>query len=143
LEYEKRNAAFVREAIRLGLVSAVHDSSDGGLAVAFAEMALAGNIGATLSANEISARWAFGEDQGEYVLTVPAGSLEPFEDLRLRHPVFVEQFGVTGGDALIFEEYIGDDGDETRVIAHVPLADLRAAHEGFFPTLMQGELAGG
>jgi len=25
----------------------------------------------------------------------------------------------------------------------LPLADLRAAHEGFFPTLMQGELAGG
>jgi hypothetical protein len=24
--------------------------------------------------------------------------------------------------------------------AEIPLADLRAAHEGFFPALMQGEL---
>jgi phosphoribosylformylglycinamidine synthase len=140
LEYEKRNAAFVREAIELGLVSAVHDVSDGGLAVALAEMALGGNKGASVSVNEISARWAFGEDQGEYLLTVSASAVDNFEDLRLRHPVFVEQFGVTGGDELVFEEYEAGDGDETKVVARVTLADLRAAHESFFPKLMGSEL---
>jgi phosphoribosylformylglycinamidine synthase len=143
LHYERQNAAFVREAIELGLVSAVHDISDGGLAVALAEMALAGNIGAALSAKEISARWAFGEDQGEYLLTVPANALDRFEDLRLRHPVFVEQFGVSGGEALTFEEFVADDNDEVKEISRNTLADLRAAHEGFFPGLMRGELAVG
>jgi phosphoribosylformylglycinamidine synthase subunit II (EC 6.3.5.3) len=35
------------EAIQAGLITAAHDVSDGGLAVAVAEMALAGRIGAT------------------------------------------------------------------------------------------------
>jgi phosphoribosylformylglycinamidine synthase len=140
LEFEKKNAAFVREAVSLGLVSAVHDVSDGGLAVALTEMALAGNIGASVAVNEISARWAFGEDQGEYLLTVPASALDQFEELRLKSEVFVEQFGVTGGDALSFEQYVADASDETTVVARVPLADLRAAHESFFPKLMGSEL---
>ncbi len=46
LEAEKRNGDFVRDLIRAGLVDTVHDCSDGGLAVALAEMAMAGGIGA-------------------------------------------------------------------------------------------------
>src|SRR5687768_1804512 len=45
LAAEKRAGECVRKFIADGLVSAVHDCSDGGAAVALAEMALAGNIG--------------------------------------------------------------------------------------------------
>ena len=48
LEAERRNGEFVRMLIGEGLVTAVHDVSDGGILVAVAEMALAGNIGARL-----------------------------------------------------------------------------------------------
>ena len=47
LAAERRNGEFVASLIRDGKVSAVHDLSDGGLAVALAEMAMAGGIGAT------------------------------------------------------------------------------------------------
>ena len=57
-----------------GVVRACHDVSDGGLLVAVAEMAMAGGIGARLSAHPRDipghAFW-FGEDQGRYVLAVP------------------------------------------------------------------------
>ena len=48
LAVERRNGDFVRSLIVSGLVDTVHDLSDGGLAVALAEMAIAGGIGATL-----------------------------------------------------------------------------------------------
>ena len=43
----------VHAAIRAGLVRACHDLSEGGLAVALAEMALAGGLGATVSLAEV------------------------------------------------------------------------------------------
>jgi phosphoribosylformylglycinamidine synthase len=48
------------------------------------------------------------------------------------HHVPVEWIGYTGEDNIM----IGDLGG----VATVPLADLRAAHEGFFPRLMGSEL---
>src|SRR5712672_1816321 len=50
LAAEKRNGDFVRGLITRKVATAVHDVSDGGLAVALAEMAMAAGIGATLDA---------------------------------------------------------------------------------------------
>ena len=48
LAAERRNGDFVRARILAGTVAACHDVSDGGLLVAVAEMALAGDVGARL-----------------------------------------------------------------------------------------------
>jgi phosphoribosylformylglycinamidine synthase len=50
LAAERRHGEFVRALIRDGLVTAVHDISDGGLLVALAEMAMVSHIGAVLEA---------------------------------------------------------------------------------------------
>ena len=72
---ERRNGAFVASLIHDNRVSAVHDLSDGGLAVALAEMAMAGGIGATIAAEGLEHAFFFGEDQGRYVLTAaPRGA---------------------------------------------------------------------
>ena len=71
LAAERRHGDFVRELIRAGLVTAVHDISDGGLLIALAEMAMPSGIGAVLEApSDIPphAFW-FGEDQARYVVT--------------------------------------------------------------------------
>src|SRR4051812_18950066 len=49
LAVERRVGELVRQLIANGLVTAVHDVSDGGALVAIAEMALAGNIGMTMT----------------------------------------------------------------------------------------------
>ena len=50
LAAERRHGDLVRGLIRDGLVTAVHDTSDGGLLVALAEMAIASGIGAVVEA---------------------------------------------------------------------------------------------
>jgi phosphoribosylformylglycinamidine synthase II len=73
LTLEKNSGEFIRELIAAGLVNAVHDVSDGGMAVALAEMALAGGLGAEVENHPgyNPARWWFGEDQARYIITVP------------------------------------------------------------------------
>jgi len=71
LGVERRNGDLVRQLIAEGHVSACHDLSDGGLAVAVAEMAIAGGMGAILDAAppgfDLTA-WLFAEDQARYVV---------------------------------------------------------------------------
>ncbi|HEV2238460.1 MAG TPA: phosphoribosylformylglycinamidine synthase subunit PurL [Ktedonobacterales bacterium] len=75
---EARTLDLVREGIRAGWVRAAHDVSDGGLAVALAEMCIAGRLGAEL-AWETPGRAdlaLFGEGGGRMVLEVPAAERE-------------------------------------------------------------------
>ncbi len=119
LAREKAHAAFVRDLVAQGKVSAVHDVSDGGLLVAVAEMALAGGIGATLE--EIGDHLtAFGEDQARYVVTSAVA------DGIQAAGIPMTRIGTTVGDAIVLHSKA------------VSLADMRAAHEGFFPALMDG-----
>ena len=72
LALEKKNGDFVRGLIETAAVTACHDVSDGGLAIALAEMALgAKGLGADVAPQSGLAAhaWAFGEDQARYVVT--------------------------------------------------------------------------
>jgi phosphoribosylformylglycinamidine synthase len=116
LAAERRNGDFVREQILSGRLTAVHDVSDGGMLVAVAEMALAGAIGADIGKPSHIA--AFGEDQGRYVVT--ARNPDAVLAAALLAGVHAARLGTTGGLS----------------VAGIDLATLRAAHEGFFPALM-------
>jgi phosphoribosylformylglycinamidine synthase len=102
--------------------------SDGGLAVALAEMALAGGLGAELEGHEAHtpAQWWFGEDQGRYLITVP--DLDAFQQQIARGTrdadsasTGLRRIGTVGGDSLF----------------GIPLTKLRAAHESFFKEWME------
>ncbi|MGI9362496.1 MAG: phosphoribosylformylglycinamidine synthase subunit PurL, partial [Parasphingorhabdus sp.] len=93
LDLEKTHGDFVRQLIHDGKVTAVHDISDGGLLVAIAEMALAGNIGASLE--ELGDHMtAFGEDQARYVVT--SANADQIQAAGI--PMW--RIGTTGGDKL-------------------------------------------
>jgi len=124
LAAESAHGALVRAAIDKGLIAAAHDISDGGLAVALAEMAIGQNIGAEISAEGDTGFW-FGEDQARYVLAVDADKAAAFEALAAGLPV--QKIGTTTGAELKF-------GD-TVTISVKQLHDL---NEGWFPALMQG-----
>ncbi len=131
LAHEKRVGDFVRGLIRSGVATACHDVSDGGLAVAVAEMAMASGIGATIPgpAEGDPIPFLFGEDQGRYLVTVgldPQG--DEIADLwraAEQAGIFAPWIGTTGGDALKF----GDDGT-------ISVSDLKVAHESWFPAYM-------
>jgi len=146
LAAEKRNGDFVRELIARKVTTAVHDVSDGGLAVAVAEMAMTAGIGADLAAeldvrsgNGASTRlpaapapvshaafW-FGEDQARYVVTVRESDVAAVIELGNVNGVPVRRIGTTGGSALT-------------LAAQRPIAvtTLSQRFENWFPGYMSG-----
>jgi phosphoribosylformylglycinamidine synthase len=130
LAIEKRNGDFVRGLIRDGSVHTVHDLSDGGLAVALAEMAMAGGVGATIDALPagIPAHAAlFGEDQGRYVLAASPPEADAILAMARSAAIPALKIGVTAGDALTLP------GEKP-----ISIAALRIAHEGWLPDYMVG-----
>ena len=118
--------------IRSGRVGAVHDLSDGGLAVALAEMAMASGIGATIekSAVEGSAH-GFLVRRGSGPLCryrapprTPTRSSRTLAALASRRA----RLGTTGGDDL---DLVGEPP--------IPLAMLRTAFEFWLPAYMDGK----
>ncbi len=140
LAAERKHGEFVRKLIDMGLVTAVHDVSDGGILVAISEMALAGNVGARL---EISAfenavdrektrhAWSlFAENQGRYIVTEKFDS-DAIEKLATEAGIRTCFIGWTAGDQIAVCR------GEQAIYPEVPLADLRTAHESFFKDWME------
>jgi len=128
LAHERKVGDFVRKLIRSGMATACHDLSDGGLAAGLADMAMASGIGATVNQlNDIDPiPTFFGEDQGRYLITIKQADVERFyAEIVEGTDIFAPWIGTTGGAALKL--------GESRAIS---VADLRAAHEGWFPTYM-------
>jgi phosphoribosylformylglycinamidine synthase subunit PurL len=128
LGVERRLGELTRNLIAHGLVTAVHDVSDGGPLVAIAEMAMAGSMGVRMTLPDVPnpATILFGEDQGRVLVTTT--DAEAVIARATAANVFAAPIGTTGGEGL----------EGPRFSASV--ADLRAAHEGFFPKLMGSEL---
>jgi phosphoribosylformylglycinamidine synthase len=129
LEVEKLNGDFVRGLIRSGLISACHDVSDGGVLVCVAEMAIKGNIGATIQVPEINVSthaWLFGEDQARYIVsTNDANSLL---DAASNANISAMRIGLTGGQGLSL--LFGTK--ETDIVT------LRSINESWLPNYMDG-----
>ena len=133
LAQEKRNGDFVRQLIRSGQVDTAHDCSDGGIALAVAEMAMAGGIGAAITGVVESLplhAFLFGEDQARYVLAVEADKAPDILYAAKAGGVPAMVLGLTGGDSLILP------GGEA-----ISVAKLKAAHESWLPDYMAGKAA--
>ena len=123
---ERRNGDFIRHQIARGGVHACHDVSDGGLLVALAEMALAGDCGFALDEGSVDGSvhaFLFGEDQSRYVVAAAdaSGLLEEARSAGIP----ARLLGRTGGNELTFP------GGNS-----VSLTQVKEAHERFFKTWM-------
>jgi phosphoribosylformylglycinamidine synthase len=127
LAAEKRTGDLVRGLIKAGAVSAVHDVADGGVLVAVAEMALAGNRGAALETPppDIPAHavW-YGEDQARYVISASPDNADAIHKAAAVAEVPVRVLGTVGSEAIKL------DGQT------LELDRLRTAHEGWLPGFM-------
>jgi len=110
----KRTFAAVHEAIAQGLARACHDPSEGGLAVALAEMAFAGGLGARVrlaevphdgsadpKSAELDTVLLFAESASRFVAEVEPANRAAFEFILRKHDVPAAHIGeVTAGDRL-------------------------------------------
>jgi phosphoribosylformylglycinamidine synthase len=133
---------FIREAVERGLVSAAQDVADGGLAVALAEMAIWGGVGARcqVAVGGSPAVALFGESPSRIVVTCAPRDRSTLMRLAREYGLPVADLGVTGGDRLHIElrgqgatgaaeergSSIADDLD-------VALVDLAHAHDHGLP----------
>ena len=118
----------MQQQIAAGGIRAAHDVSDGGLAVAIAEMCVAGRIGAAIEMPAGGNRhgWAFGEDQARYV--VAADDADALLAAAQAAGVPAATIGSTrAGGQLQF-------GGETAISVDA----LHSLAEATIPTLMQG-----
>jgi len=142
LAAERRAGEFVRELLAEGILTAVHDISDGGLAIAVAEMALAGNLGAFIDGwgpdgwDVSIAEHMFGEDQGRYLATV--SSNEVARQVCKRAETAGVQFAYLGEVLREPELVLGGLPGTSDHFATVPLAALREASDSFFRDWMEG-----
>ena len=79
LQAERANGDFLRAAIDGGLVAAAHDLSDGGLAVALAEMCMKNAIGCKIDNLDDRPEILFGEDQARYLVAIAPDKVAAFE----------------------------------------------------------------
>ncbi|MGE3627570.1 MAG: phosphoribosylformylglycinamidine synthase subunit PurL, partial [Hyphomicrobiales bacterium] len=129
LSAERRTGDLVRALIEESAVTAVHDLSDGGLAVAACEMAMAGGIGVEVTPGDAALpahAVLFGEDQGRYLVTVK-GDGKALLDRAKAAGIPARPAGRTGGDSIRLP------GE-----APLPLAALANAHGAWLPGYMGG-----
>jgi phosphoribosylformylglycinamidine synthase len=113
-------------AIRQGLVRSCHDLSEGGLAVALAEMAFAGGIGADINflsrvkPREPSVVQLFSESTTRFVVEVPGQLCDAF--IKAMHDVPFMAIGLTTKEPLLRIA-----GKEGTWLVSVPLAELKEA----------------
>ncbi len=117
LTAERAHGELVRAAFAAGLIRAAHDLSDGGLALAASDMALAGDVGITLEGSGTG--WWFGEDQARYLLATR--DAEALIAMARSKGLPAKVVGQVGGGAVVLGS------------ASVALADLRVASDTALP----------
>jgi phosphoribosylformylglycinamidine synthase len=114
LDAAARVHAFVRDLVGERTVSGVHDCSDGGVAVALAEMAFGSGVGFTVTpADDIPrAAWCFSESANRVIVSVDARPLPDVLRRAAAAGVPAVDLGTAGGDRLVIDGAVD-----------VPLAD--------------------
>jgi phosphoribosylformylglycinamidine synthase II len=128
--------AFVREAIARGLVVSAQDVSGGGLAVALAECAMWGGLGARVRLSFVGSPAVdlFGESPSRLIATAAPTHAAALVLLARQYGLPVESIGAVGGDRLIIEPAasaaIGSSegrGGQFADVLEVPIGELRHA----------------
>jgi phosphoribosylformylglycinamidine synthase len=109
------------------VVAGVHDCSDGGLAVALAEMAFGGQIGFTVTPEPgiPTAAWCFAETVSRVVLAVAPDRVDDVLSRCVAASVRAVDIGIAGGDRLVVTG-----------VLDVGLADAYAAWRDAIPNLV-------
>ncbi|MDE0711744.1 MAG: phosphoribosylformylglycinamidine synthase subunit PurL [Rhodospirillales bacterium] len=130
LDAERRHGEWIREQVSGGRADACHDISDGGLAVALAEMCIAAGTGASVQPPDEKlspACFYFGEDQARYLLAARSGQVDGLLRAAAEDGIPVRILGRFGGREL-----------RLAPLGSVAVDTLRRRHAGWFPSYMNG-----
>ncbi|MBX6353715.1 MAG: phosphoribosylformylglycinamidine synthase subunit PurL [Thermoflavifilum sp.] len=132
LEAERRLQMLLLALAKRRLLRAAHDISEGGLAVAIAEMCIAGGVGARLRWPEPvadAAGWLFSEAQSRALVAVADADVPQVLDAARAHGVPALVLGASGGEELVLADPAG-------TWLALPVAELREVYESAIPVRM-------
>ena len=129
LAAERALAALLRDAAQRGLLTAAHDLSDGGLAMALVEGCLSRDVGVHVELDDPFID-LFSESSARAIVVVAEDRHDDLVALAEEHGVELSSIGRTGGDAF---EVAGQ--------FEVPLVELRADWEATLPAVLGPTLA--
>ncbi|KQW78882.1 phosphoribosylformylglycinamidine synthase subunit PurL [Brevundimonas sp. Root1279] len=131
LALERKTGDFVRELIHDGVLTVVHDLSDGGLIGAAADLALASDVGVELDADSKTHAHIllFGEDQARYLVAVQ----DPTDVIAKAQAAGLHASVVGRAKGRDFAS-TGPNGDLFRL----PVDHLREMHEAWLPNWIEG-----
>lgn len=119
LDFEVKLQETLLTAIKLGLVNAAHDLSDGGLATTLAEMAIFGKKGAELSVDTLNGSTheiLYSEAQSGVVITIPAPVLQTVKHHFEEAGVLIYELGVVKGNTLSIKDLVSIKVEEAEMI---------------------------
>ncbi|MGB1697646.1 MAG: phosphoribosylformylglycinamidine synthase subunit PurL [Thermoplasmatota archaeon] len=132
------NAETIVTAIENGLIRAAHDCSEGGIAVALAEMCFAGGLGANVTLADVGTRAGanldydqklFSESNSRWIVEVPADKADDFEAMfpELPKKNYLYNLGEVTEGNLVIDDAINMDPQELRTIWSETLPKLMGA----------------
>jgi len=128
LDRERTLIDLLIEAAARDLLASAHDCSDGGLAVALAESAIAGDTGFAISL-PADRPWhveLFSESASRVVASVAPEKAAAVEDLAREHQVPFARLGETGGPRMVFD-----------TLFEFTVEEARRAYESAIPSLLE------
>jgi phosphoribosylformylglycinamidine synthase subunit PurL len=128
LERELHLHELFQEAAAADVLASAHDCSDGGLAVALAECAIATGTGfaVTLPGDLPPHVALFSESASRAVVSVKPGNAEALEALCRAHHTPYARIGETGGPRMVFD-----------AMFEIPVNEARAVHEDAIPNMLR------
>ena len=117
LDYDmhRRVAEVTRKLVSGGIVSAVHDVAAGGLGLALAEMAIAGDVG-VIAARVADHDALFSEAPSRVVVAVESDNMQVVENMAASLDVPVTRLGLATGDKISFKGLVeGSLAEATQV----------------------------
>lgn len=121
---EKALCDLLSRAVHQGLIDAAHDSAEGGLPIALAEMAIASKMGITVDFVDLG--HLFAEIPGRVIVSISGQNRQEFQSLCAESGLQFAVLGTCGGSDRL---RIGDQID-------LSVGDMQAAFEGSIPNMM-------
>ena len=129
LSLERKNGDFVRDQIKNHEIRLCHDISDGGLLCALSDIALASDIGMSVTLPALNPQILFGEDQARYLLGVPKNGVKKLIERSQMAGVEAHSLGFLTGRAI--ELHAPQETSES-----IEITMIKKAYEEFLPKLM-------
>ena len=119
------NGNLIQNLTSSNKITACHDLSDGGLAIALAEMAIKGNMGCKVTVPDPVHISLFGEDQSRYLITTSPENVNEIRDSASMTSIELTNIGQTIGSDLVINDNIS-----------IPVEELTTAYESWLPNYM-------